>query len=40
MLNDNLKVFGEVGVVKTKERIQARLNNQETACIFVGYKEH
>jgi hypothetical protein len=39
-LHNNLKMFGEVGVVTTKERIQTKLSNQGTTCIFVGYTEH
>jgi hypothetical protein len=40
ILQDNLKMFGEVGVVTTKERIHAKLSNRETTCMFVGYMEH
>jgi hypothetical protein len=32
-LQDNLKMFIEVGVVTTKERIHARLINRGTTCI-------
>jgi hypothetical protein len=39
-LRDNLKIFGEVGVVTTEEKIQAKLSNQGTTCMFVGYTEH
>jgi hypothetical protein len=39
-LHDNLKIFGEVGVVTTKDKIQAKLSNQGTTCMFVGYTEH
>jgi hypothetical protein len=39
-LHDNLKMFGEVGVVTIKERMQAKLNNRGTTCMFVGYTEH
>jgi hypothetical protein len=39
-LHNNLKIFGEVGVVTTKEKIQAKLTNRGTTCIFVGYTEH
>jgi hypothetical protein len=35
-LHNNLKIFGEVGVVTTKEKIQAKLTNQGTTCMFVG----
>jgi hypothetical protein len=40
ILHNNLKTFGEVGVVTTKERIQAKLSNRGTTCMFVGYTEH
>jgi hypothetical protein len=33
-------MFGKVGVVTTKERIQAKLSNRGTTCMFVGYLEH
>jgi hypothetical protein len=33
-------MFGEVGVVTTKERKQAKLSNRGTTCMFVGYTEH
>jgi hypothetical protein len=39
-LHDNLKMFGEVGVVTTKDKIQAKLSNRGTTCMFVGYTEH
>jgi hypothetical protein len=39
-LHNNLKMFGEVGVVTTKERIQAKLSNRGTTCMYVGYTEH
>jgi hypothetical protein len=39
-LHDNLKIFGEVGVATTKERIQAKLSNRGTTCMFVGYMKH
>jgi hypothetical protein len=39
-LHDNLKMFGEVGVETTKERIQAKLKNRGTTCMLVGYTEH
>jgi hypothetical protein len=35
-LHDNLKMFGEVEVVTTKEKIQAKLSNRGTTCMFVG----
>jgi hypothetical protein len=39
-LNNNLKTFGEVGVVTTKDKIQAKLSNRGTTCILNGYMEH
>jgi hypothetical protein len=39
-LHNNPKMFGEVGVVTTKEKIQAKLSNRGTKCMFVGYTEH
>jgi hypothetical protein len=39
-LYNNLKMFGEVGVVTTKERIQAKLSKRGKTCMFVGYTEH
>jgi hypothetical protein len=39
-LHDNLKIFGEVGVVTAKDKIQAKLTNRGTTCMFVGYTEH
>jgi hypothetical protein len=39
-LHDNLKMFGEVGVVTTKDKIQAKLTNRGTTSMFVGYTEH
>jgi transposase InsO family protein len=40
ILHDNLKFFDEVGVVTTKEWIQAKLSNRGTNCKFVRYMEH
>jgi hypothetical protein len=40
ILNHNLKISGVVGVVRTKEKIQAKLRNRGTTCMFVGYTEH
>jgi hypothetical protein len=40
ILHDYFKIFGEVGVVTTKERIQAKLSDRGTTCMFVGYMEH
>jgi hypothetical protein len=39
-LHNYLKIFGEVGVVTTKVKIQAKLSNRGTTCMFVGYTEH
>jgi hypothetical protein len=39
-LHNNLKVFSEVGVVDTEDKIQAKLSNRGTTCMFVGYTEH
>jgi hypothetical protein len=39
-LHNNLKIFGEVGVVTTKDKIQAKLSNRGTICMFVAYTEH
>jgi hypothetical protein len=40
ILHNNLKMFGEVGEVTKKERIQAKMRNRGTTCMFVGYTEH
>jgi hypothetical protein len=40
ILHNNLKMFGEVGVVTTKERIQAKLSNRRTTCMFIGYMKN
>jgi hypothetical protein len=39
-LHNHLKIFDEVGVVTTKDKIQAKLRNRGTTCMFVGYTEH
>jgi hypothetical protein len=39
-LHDNLKTFGEVVVVTTKDKIQAKLTKRGTYCMFVGFTEH
>jgi hypothetical protein len=39
-LDNNLKLFGEVGMVTKKDKIQAKLSNRGTTCIFVRYMEH
>jgi hypothetical protein len=40
ILYDNLKIFDEVGVVTTKDKIQAKLSNRGITCMFVGYTDH
>jgi hypothetical protein len=40
ILHNNLKVFGEVGVVTTKDKIQSNLTSCGTPCIFVVYAEN
>jgi hypothetical protein len=40
ILHTRLKMFSEVGVITTKDKIQAKLTNQGTTCIFVGYAEN
>jgi hypothetical protein len=39
-LNYNLKTFGKIGVVTTKDHIQGKLRNQGKTCMFVGYTEN
>ena len=39
-LNSTLKIFGEIGVVTTKDKIQGKLKNRGTPCMFVGYTEN
>jgi hypothetical protein len=36
-LPSSFRIFGEIGVVTTKENVQGKLKNRGTACIFVGY---
>jgi hypothetical protein len=38
-LPSSFRIFGDIGVVATKDNIQGKLKNQGTACIFVGYSE-
>jgi hypothetical protein len=40
ILHEELKVLGKVGVVTTKDKIQAKLANRGTPCIFVSYAEN
>jgi hypothetical protein len=35
ILHYDLKIFGEVGVVTTKDKIQSKLTNRGSPCIFV-----
>jgi hypothetical protein len=39
-VHNNLKIFGEVGVVTTKDKLQAKLTNRGTTCMLVRYTEH
>jgi hypothetical protein len=39
-LHDKLEIFGEVGVVTSKDKIQAKLINRGTTRKFVGYTGH
>jgi hypothetical protein len=32
--------LGEIGIVTTKDKIQGKLNNRGTPCMFVGYSVH
>jgi hypothetical protein len=34
---NNLSLFGEMGVVTTKDKIQGKLKDRVTVCMFVGY---
>ena len=36
----SLRSFGEIGVVTTKDKIQGKLKNRGTPCMFVGYSAH
>jgi hypothetical protein len=36
----SLRSFGEIGIVTTKDKIQGKLNNRGTPCMFVGYSLH
>jgi hypothetical protein len=33
----NLRMFGEIGIVTTKKKIQGKLKDRGTVCIFVRY---
>ena len=33
----NLRVFGEMGIVTTKKKIQGKLKDRGTVCMFAGY---
>jgi hypothetical protein len=39
-LQASLRSFGEIGIVTTKDKIQGKLNNRGTPCMFVGYSVH
>ena len=34
---NNLRTFGEIGIVKTATKTQSKIVNRGEACIFVGY---
>ena len=34
---NNLRTFGEIGIVKTAKKTQSKIINRGKACIFVGY---
>jgi hypothetical protein len=36
----SLRSFGEIGIVTTKDKIQGKLNNRGTPCMFVSYSVH
>jgi hypothetical protein len=36
-LPSSFRIFGEIGVVTTKDNVQGKLKNRGTACIFMGY---
>jgi hypothetical protein len=36
---NGLRTFGEMGVVTTKQKLQGKLADQGTACMFVGYPQ-
>jgi hypothetical protein len=35
-LNSSLMTFGDIGVVTTKDKIQGKLRNRGSTCMFVG----
>jgi hypothetical protein len=39
-LPTSLRSFGEIGVVTTKAKIQSKLKNGGTPCMFIGYSVH
>ena len=39
-LINKLRVFGELGIVKTAKQHQSKLTNHGKACIFIGYTEN
>jgi hypothetical protein len=36
-LPSSLKIFGEMGVVTTKDDIQSKLKNRQLTSMFIGY---
>jgi hypothetical protein len=36
----SLRSFGEIGIVTKKDKIQGKLNNRGTPCMFAGYSVH
>jgi hypothetical protein len=40
ILHYELKIFGEVGAVTTKDKFQSKLTNHGSPCTFVGYAEN
>jgi hypothetical protein len=36
----NLKIFDEIVAVTTKKKIQGKLNDRFTVCMFVGYPQN
>jgi hypothetical protein len=39
-LPSSFRIFGEIGVVTTKDNVQGKLKNRGTACILLGYSVH
>ena len=36
-IESNLRIFGKIEVVTTKDDIQGKLKNRDTPCMFVGH---